>query len=635
VGVRKNQASLTPAERAAFVAAVKALKANGQYDVFVQQHRTAFMSSPNDPAHNGPGFLPWHREYLRRFERALQAIDPSVSIPYWDWTVDRSTTGAPWTNDFMGGNGSGPNGQVTTGPFAHSMGQWTITVNDPGETRPYLRRGFGLMGFLPTAGAVTSAQMVTPYDSAPWNRFSSSSTSYRRRLEVDIHNPGHMWVGGSMMDMSSPNDPVFWLHHCNIDRLWAEWQRAHPTEGYLPPSGTPGVVAGHALDDPMPPWQAEVPPPTPKSVLVHSAMGYTYDTDPPVNPPAQGDDMQPGEVLNPGQSIKSASGRYTFVYQTDGNLVLYDDGTPLWASATDGRPVGRCIMQSDGNLVIYGPGGQPFWSSNTWQHPGSRLVVQDDGNVVIYRPDGTPVWATNTWLPTGPRAQGDDMQSGEVLNPGQSIASASGRYTFVYQTDGNLVLYDDGTPLWASATDGQPVGVCIMQSDGNLVIYARNGLALWASNTWQHSGSRLVVQDDGNVVIYRPDGTPVWATNTWLPTGTGAQGDDMQPGEVLNPGQSVTSANSRFSFTYQGDGNLVLYDNSTPLWASATDGQPVGVCIMQTDGNLVIYARGGLALWASNTWQHPGSRLVDQDDGNVVIYRPDGTPVWATGTARP
>jgi tyrosinase len=401
VGVRKNQASLTAAEKAAFVAAVKALKANGQYDVFVQQHRAAFMSGANDPAHGGPGFLPWHREYLRRFERALQTIDPGVSIPYWDWTIDRSTTATIWANDFMGGNGSGPSQQVTTGPFAFNTGQWPITVNDPGETRPFLRRAFGVMGVLPSAQGVMNAQAVVPYDSAPWNRSSSTNSSYRNRLEEVIHNPGHMWVGGSMMDMSSPNDPVFWLHHCNIDRLWADWQCKHPTESYLPPTGTAGVVAGHALDDPMPPWQGELPPPTPRSVLVHSALGYTYDTDtpPPTGPTAQGDDMQPGQVLNPGDQIRSSSGRYSFVYQGDGNLVLYDGGTPLWASATDGQPVGVCIMQGDGNLVIYARGGLALWASNTWQHPGSRLVVQDDGNVVIYRPDSTPVWATNTVQP--------------------------------------------------------------------------------------------------------------------------------------------------------------------------------------------------------------------------------------------
>jgi hypothetical protein len=54
-------------------------------------------------------------------------------------------------------------------------------------------------------------------------------------------------------------------------------------------------------------------------------------------------------------------------------------------------------MQSDGNLVIYGPGGIPrgvsIWASNTSGNPDSRLLVQDDGNLVIYRPDGSPIWA--------------------------------------------------------------------------------------------------------------------------------------------------------------------------------------------------------------------------------------------------
>ena len=80
-----------------------------------------------------------------------------------------------------------------------------------------------------------------------------------------------------------------------------------------------------------------------------------------------------GRGAEPGPVDQSASGRYRFIYQGDGNLVLYDGGTPLWASNTDGKPVGVCIMQDDGNLVIYARGGQPIWASDTWQHPGSRL----------------------------------------------------------------------------------------------------------------------------------------------------------------------------------------------------------------------------------------------------------------------
>ncbi|WP_200961597.1 patatin-like phospholipase family protein [Paenibacillus sp. Soil522] len=372
----------------------------------------------------------------------------------------------------------------------------------------------------------------------------------------------------------------------------------------------------------------------------------------PSGPAASGDDMQPGEVLEADRLINSANGWYTFVFQSDGNLVLYKnykdrDRKALWASNTVGQ-AGVCIMQGDGNLVIYDPDGVPRWSSDTWQYPGSRLIVQDDGNAVIYRPDGTAVWATNTvqaTLPSGPAAAGDDMQPGELLEMDRPIHSANGWYTFVFQGDGNLVLYKnyrdrDRRWLWDSAT-GDPVGVCIMQGDGNLVVYDADGVPRWSSGTWQHPGSRLVVQDDGNAVIYRPDGTAVWATNTvqaMLPSGTAAAGDDMQPGELLDVNHPVQSANGRYTFVFQGDGNLVLYINNSNgdrswLWDSATGG-PVGVCIMQGDGNLVIYDENAVPRWSSDTWQHPGSRLVVQDDGNVVIYRPDGTAVWATDTVQ-
>jgi arylsulfatase A-like enzyme len=111
---------------------------------------------------------------------------------------------------------------------------------------------------------------------------------------------------------------------------------------------------------------------------------------------AQGDYMHPGELLNPDQAITSASGRYRFIYQRDANLALYDGARPLWASNTNGRSLGICIMQADGNLVIYDATVQAIWSSNTSHYSGSQLVVQDDGNVVIYRSGGIPVWATNT-----------------------------------------------------------------------------------------------------------------------------------------------------------------------------------------------------------------------------------------------
>jgi hypothetical protein len=107
--------------------------------------------------------------------------------------------------------------------------------------------------------------------------------------------------------------------------------------------------------------------------------------------------LGPNGLLLQNDYLLSPSGRYQFILQTDGNLVLYDLGQQhraIWASQTKGHAVSKAIMQSDGNLVIYGP-SQAIWASGTKGKPNSILVAQDDGNVVIYEPN-VPVWATNT-----------------------------------------------------------------------------------------------------------------------------------------------------------------------------------------------------------------------------------------------
>jgi hypothetical protein len=303
-----------------------------------------------------------------------------------------------------------------------------------------------------------------------------------------------------------------------------------------------------------------------------------------------------------------------------GDMLLYHNS----ADPVDGSHVvlfDRWVKEVGGDFWFYeqcGDGG-------TKHHPWSQAGYN--------RPLYKPFRYVNAiaGAPQGPSARGDRMQPGQVLNPGESIASANGRFRFSYQADGNLVLYRDKAALWASGTNGRGVGVCIMQADGNLVLYTSDGTALWASGTSGFPGSYLVVQDDGNVAIYRP---ALWSTNTWVPIGPSAQGDRMQPGQVLNPGESIASANGRFRFSYQADGNLVLYRDKAALWASGTNGRVVGVCIMQADGNLVLYGPGGMALWASGTSGFAGSYLTVQDDDKVVIHRPDGDPVWASSAVQ-
>jgi hypothetical protein len=107
--------------------------------------------------------------------------------------------------------------------------------------------------------------------------------------------------------------------------------------------------------------------------------------------------MLPGDALRPDDRLRSGDGRFEFVYQGDGNLVLYQHGAAIWASGTHGTPPGLLVMQHDGNLVMYDAHDVPIWSSEgSFGNPGAWLIVQDDGNVVIYAETGQPLWDTGT-----------------------------------------------------------------------------------------------------------------------------------------------------------------------------------------------------------------------------------------------
>jgi tyrosinase len=172
-------------------------------------------------------------------------------------------------------------------------------------------------GSLPTQQEWDATKAITIYDSAPWDESVGAALnathfqgvpSFRNvfegfipydpaSAEPEMHNKVHLWVGGAMAPISSPNDPIFFLHHCNVDRLWAEWQLANPGVPYIPDGSTPALTGpeGHNLNDAMHPWDGfsrnfvtptgttniTLPVVRVRDVLNHATLGYRYDTDPP------------------------------------------------------------------------------------------------------------------------------------------------------------------------------------------------------------------------------------------------------------------------------------------------------------------------------------------------------------------
>ena len=117
----------------------------------------------------------------------------------------------------------------------------------------------------------------------------------------------------------------------------------------------------------------------------------------------------------------------------------------------------------------------------------------------------------------------------------------------------------------------------------------------------------------------------------------GPNASTLTPGGCLFDNR-LTSPDGNHYLSYQGDGNLVIYNISTgaaiPTWATNTSGTSQGRVVFQADGNLCVYDNESNLVWQNNKagTQNP-AKLVMQDDGNLVAYQTDGTDYWNTQTS--
>lgn len=107
------------------------------------------------------------------------------------------------------------------------------------------------------------------------------------------------------------------------------------------------------------------------------------------------DQLGVGWIVGRGTMVWSTVNGYALAFQTDGNLVIYaPGGRAIWASFA--TTAARLAMQADGNLVLYDAANRPVWNTRTDGNSRSRMVMQPDGNLVVYRADGRATWATMT-----------------------------------------------------------------------------------------------------------------------------------------------------------------------------------------------------------------------------------------------
>jgi hypothetical protein len=108
------------------------------------------------------------------------------------------------------------------------------------------------------------------------------------------------------------------------------------------------------------------------------------------------------QTIHEGEFLESNDGRFRFICQFDGNVVLYGPGNSvLWKSSTDGigKPPYRIVAQDDRNIVQYDRENRAIWRTGTSEagHLGCFLVLQNDGNLVLYQSEPiVAVWHTHT-----------------------------------------------------------------------------------------------------------------------------------------------------------------------------------------------------------------------------------------------
>src|SRR5262245_61478085 len=244
VRVPKNAVNLTTQERDRFIAAMAQL--NNQGLGRFRDFRDMHVDASDDEMHHERGFLPWHRAYLLDLERELQAIDASVALPYWSFDQPAPSI---FTLEFLGV--ANQIGTVQFGPN-NPLRFWTTD---------------GVLGVNRRPRFNTASQTPPGILSEAVTLALGGTFTNFRLMEGNPHGTAHVGFGGSIHDPgTAPKDPLFFLLHCNVDRLWAKWQRQNTRFD-------PSAVAsydnsssriGHRLSDTMWPLNmSTVPPPPP------------------------------------------------------------------------------------------------------------------------------------------------------------------------------------------------------------------------------------------------------------------------------------------------------------------------------------------------------------------------------------
>lgn len=166
-----------------------------------------------DSQHNNGLFLPWHRQQLAHLERIVARLTghERFAMPYWDWQEHRF------------------------------LPAW---ITDPASPLYERERAAGVEALDFAAARWAESPYTARLASDGFETFCGKLPEGAGMVEGYGHNHIHQLIGGAMKrPRTSARDPMFWLHHSNVDRVWATWHGARGRDLY-PADWTARTVGG-------------------------------------------------------------------------------------------------------------------------------------------------------------------------------------------------------------------------------------------------------------------------------------------------------------------------------------------------------------------------------------------------------
>lgn len=472
------------------------------------------------------------------------------------------------------------------------------------KTVQSLTRSLALAGML---CLVASPALATPQTTDPIASQSSSSTPTG---SPDPSSAPPVEPSASPETPDSPSSSP--SHSASPDASTPPPQSPSPSPSSSAPSDAPSTVAPETEppvdDQPVDDQSAQQRSAGPAAIQPFAAAAAA----PPVTV------VPAGSTLSVGQDLVSPNGRFRFVVQSDGNMGVYGPTGAIWASNTSGT----------NGLVVVGTNGELTFAASVRSNvigtagtgAGHRLVLQDDGNLALYSTGSVAIWSSMAGRTSNTR---DTMPAPNTLWQGQSLVSNNGAYRLAVQSDGNVGVYGPAGAIWASNTSGTGTRVAL-GANGELT-FAASVRSNVIGTAGTGAGHRLVLQDDGNLALYSAGSVAIWSS---MGGRTGNTRDTMPAANTLWQGQSLVSNNGQYRLVLQGDGNVGIYGPSRAIWASNTNGT----------GTRVAVSSNGELTFAASVRSHvigtggtgSGHRLVLQDDGNLALYSTGSVAIWSS-----